>query len=203
MSTPTLLFLTGSHGDEYESGLLLQEYLREHAARLPSFFVIPKVSPNPVSLKTRKNKHGHDINRQFFDNTKDAEAKTAMQLLVQHRFQTAIDIHEDPDRTESFYLYDSFKMTDQELTEYRSRMDRAHIPLFTGIDDPEDDTLDCEIDQGYYYFRSLENTEGFFSKWAIEKGIVKRVFTVEIPGAAPLDKKRTMLDTILPFLVSL
>lgn len=200
---PRILFLSGMHGDEYQSAEILAMLLqKEHLVHVP-FLYIPAVSPSAVKNGTRKNADGHDINRQFINEISDSEAKRIVDIVSLHSFTSVFDIHEDPDRTSEFYLYDSQRMSADVLNQYRRTIEHSGTKLFTGLDDPDDHDLGCHIDQGYYYFRNLKNTEGFFSKWALEKGIAKRIFTVEIPGKATRDKKQQILETILPFLIAL
>ncbi len=203
---PSVLFLSGMHGDEFGSGKILQAFLNTRAED-PHFLYIPKVSPSAIAQGTRANAQGHDINRQFRFGTEDAEAKSIMSIVSPYRFRIVIDIHEDPDRTQAFYVYDNARMTPQELALYRDAIHQTDARLYTGIDDLEDENLGCHVDRGYYSFRTdwdvdTDKDAGFFSKWAVTQGIAARVFTVEIPGKAPDSLKRQLIDAVVPFLTS-
>jgi predicted deacylase len=200
--TPETLFLSGMHGNENQSGEIFQSLIQKYT----DYVYIPNVSPSAVKQKTRHNMFDHDINRQFFDGTSDTEALEIMKIVKPFHVTKCIDIHEDPDRTSSFYMYVSHHLNDTDLSTYRSVMTKANIHLYTGIDDIEDELLGCHIVNGYYPFRDgwLSETpdEGFFSKWAINHGIADRVFTVEIPGKADAQIKQTILKNLIPFLLS-
>lgn len=204
---PSVLFLSGMHGDEYESGKLLEQWLTTTHPTLPAFLSIPSVSPSAIAKGTRNNKFGNDINRQFFEGTNDTEAYDVMNIIRQYAFRYCIDIHEDPERAKAFYLYDSGHMTKDELERYRTTVHQTEARLYTGIDDIDDKHLGCDVEKGYYSFRQdwLEDVSedaGFSSKWMIRKGIAKRVFTVEIPGKATPQLKRSLIESVVPFLVS-
>lgn len=199
---PHILLLSGMHGDEYESGLLLREYLTAQGNRFPPFLYIPSVSPTAVALGTRTNSFGNDINREFLETTKDPEAHTIMKLLRSYTFKFVIDLHEDPDRNKTFYLYDSGRMTETELATYRDKIHHTGARLYTGTDDTQDEHLRCHIEKGYYSFQPEHSPtdSGFSSLWMIREGIVMRAFTLEIPGKASRAIKQTLIDTIIPFL---
>lgn len=201
---PRVLLLSGMHGDEYESGQLLEAYLGEHYQALPSFLYIPRVSPSAVAAKTRKNKYGHDINRQFLPSPGDPEAKDVMSVLASYRFDVCIDIHEDPDRTLGFYLYDTDQMTDEELEHYRTSVHTTGARLYTGVDDVDDENLNLSVEKGYVSlgFEKVRAVSGFSSRWLYEESLSKRSFTLEIPGKAPRHLKQQLIRTVISFLLS-
>mgnify|MGYP001563195187 CR=1 FL=1 len=117
------------------------------------------------------------------------------------------NLHEDPDQEEAFYLYDSGRMNEEELAKYEACVRSTKSLLFTGLDDPDDETLGCEIVDGYYSFRSNWKDdgsidEGFSSKWMIRNAVAKRVFTLEIPGKADRVLKQSLIHHLIPFLIS-
>ena len=204
---PQILFLSGMHGDEYESGAILEEFIKKQREYLPEFLYIPRVSPSAVASGSRLNAYGNDINRQFDSVTQDKEALNVMRLLSKYSFDLVLDIHEDPEQKDAFYLYDSGGMSASELETYKTCVQSTTCDLFTGIDDPGDTTLGCTIEEGYYSFRpnwkhdgSVD--EGFSSKWMIRNGIAKRVFTLEIPGKAKALLKQSLVEQVVPFLMS-
>jgi len=202
-SPPVVLLLSGMHGDEYEAGNLLEAYVREHQDELLPFLYIPKVSPTAVAQATRKNRFGNDINRQFLEATRDPEAERMMRLLKRYVFRIAIDLHEDPDRTQAFYLYDSGLMSPDQLGIYRGIVNQTGARLYTGIDDIDDEHLKRHIDRGYISLPPNEfpASSGFSSVWMLQQGVVRRAFTLEIPGKAPPELKRSLLGYLIPFLV--
>jgi len=204
-ASPGILLFSGMHGDEYEAGALLLAYLKQNNAVLPDFLYIPKISPSAVAAKTRKNKYGHDINRQFVEQTTDPEAQTVMSLLNPFHFDLCIDVHEDPDRTMGFYLYDSEHMSESELQAYRDAVHTTDARLYTGVDDMDDEHLNLYVEKGYVslgYDQSVE-TAGFSSRWLYEKNICKRTFTLEVPGKAPTELKKSLIRVVVSLLLSL
>ncbi len=203
-ASPRILLFSGMHGDEYESGTLLRAYLKKNSAALPDFLYIPCVSPSAVASKTRKNMYGHDINRQFTENTTDEEARTVMSLLRPFHFDLCIDVHEDPDRTMGFYLYDSEHMSESELYAYREAVHTTDARLYTGVDDMDDEHLNLHVEKGYVslgYDQSVE-TAGFSSRWLYEKNICKRTFTLEVPGKAPRELKESLIRVVISVLLN-
>ncbi len=201
---PRVLLFSGMHGDEYESGRLLEEYLKENYQTLPHFLYVPQVSPSAVASSTRKNKYGNDINRQFLPTTSDPEAKAVMSLLSAFHFDVCIDVHEDPDRTLGFYLYDTEHMNDGELANYRAAVHATGARLYTGVDDVDDENLNLNVEKGYVSlgFEKTQQVSGFSSRWLYDKSISRRSFTLEIPGRGSLLLKRSLLHTVISFLLS-
>lgn len=204
---PAILIVSGMHGNECESADLLRHLLDTQDIVLPPYLSIFSASPSARAQKTRRNAQGNDINRQFFETTADQEATAIMDAIRYLSFRVAIDIHEDPDRTLAFYIYDTERMRTSQLMSYRHIVHTTKARLYTGIDDLEDEHLRSHIEKGYYAFRSDTNEDtdrdaGFFSKWVVKTGVAPRVFTVEIPGKAPATLKRSLLTAVIPFLAS-
>ncbi len=202
---PSALIISGMHGDEFESGKLLEELFTARVFPLPSYLFIPQISPSAVSSHTRLNGQQHDINRQFRKDTDDEEAKAVMELLAPFRFRSVVDVHEDPDRTNELYLYDTKQMTHVERAAYEDSARQTGVGLYTGIDDENDPTLQSYIKDGYLLFdpERVSADSGFLSIWMARLGIAKRVFTLEIPGKAPKNLKRMILTLLLPYLSTL
>lgn len=204
---PRVLFLAGMHGNEYESGQTLEEYIGKNKELFPHYLFIPRVSPSAVAAGTRRNAFGNDINRQFYLTTQDEEALGVMRLLSTYSFELVVDLHEDPDQKEAFYLYDSGSMNTRELAQYQACVRSTKSLLFSGLDDADDATLGCEIVDGYYSFLPSwhvdgSHDDGFSSKWMIRNAIAKRVFTLEIPGKADTVLKQSLIEHVIPFLIS-
>lgn len=202
---PRLFMVSGVHGDETEAAKLLESWVREQYHSLPPFLYIPFASPSACRLGTRNNAQGHDLNRKFRDQTDDAEVRDYKRIVEGHRFELMLDIHEDRDRTKSFYVYDSSQMETRELSSYREAMEELGVPLFTGVDDPEDETLGCTIDRGYYALHSetneFEPDEGFSNKWMVRRGIARRTFTMEIPQLANTRTKQEIISKTIPYFI--
>jgi hypothetical protein len=190
------------HGNEYESGILLEQYLLTHTDTIPHFLYIPHVSPSAVRAGTRKNIYGHDINRQFLPQTKDSEALAVMDIVKPYHFNICIDIHEDLDRTLGFYLYDTETMTADELHAYRSVIHTTGARLYTGIDDLDDAHLMLHVDKGYVCEPTAADS-GFSSRWLFDTDIVPRSFTVEIPGKGTRKLKQSLIQACISFLCSI
>jgi predicted deacylase len=199
-SEPTLLILSGTHGDEYEIIGEVTSYLDKNYSSVADFLFIPQVSPSAVKNKTRVNMHGSDLNRVFLPQSKDEEVQVVQSIIAPFHFDICLSFHEDP-QFESFYMYDSDHLGDEKLKQFRDRFTQKNIPLFTGIDDELDPDLGCEIDQGYYAIKN--SLPGTCMHYVIEKGIVKRFFTLEVPGKATKELKYTITEEIFLTLASL
>jgi hypothetical protein len=200
---PTLLLLSGMHGDEYETSACLADYVEKHADTLPDFLFIPKVSPSAIELKTRKNKLGHDVNRNFFDPPTDPEVKDVMNIISRHVFDLCLDFHEDPDLKDAFYVYDSDHLSEERLADFRKYIEKAGLIPHTGIDDPLDANLGLHVQDGYIStpIHSFPISAGFSFEWILTHGIAKRVFDPEVPGQSPLEVKRAIIANIFSFVL--
>lgn len=197
---PTLLILSGTHGDEPEVDTCVTRYIDTHQSNLPDYVYIPKLSPSAVELKTRRNKYGNDLNREFIQNPTDLEVITAMKILEPFSFSLCIAFHEDPDRRTSFYMYDTDHMSDEQLLTYRNGIIKTGAKLFTGIDDPADKKLALHVEKGYIYSPMINAQDtGFSMRWLIADKKAKRVFNPEIPGKADRDLKQRLVDSIFEF----
>jgi hypothetical protein len=200
-SDPKFLVLSGMHGDEHEVVDCQKKYIEANQKNLPPFVFIPQASPSAIALKTRTNKEGHDINRTFIDPPMDQEAAAIIHILSTHQFDFCINIHEDPDRTNSFYLYDTEIMKPNDLQRFREAMLKTGTALFNGIDDLEDISLGFQVVDGYISTPVEEtfDTSGFLSGWLIRHNIAKRVLVPEIPGKASIAQKQKLVNAILDF----
>lgn len=200
---PAVLFLSGMHGDESESVLLLNRYLKTELTNLPDFAYIPRVSPTAVLQKTRQNAQGHDINRYFLQKEDDQEAQNVIEVLSPYDFRRVIDIHEDPDRLAAFYLYDTGVMDEDELMRYRALVHTTGARLYTGVDDMEDQTLGYHVEKGYISMpaSSIDKRSGFFVQWAHKQFPSSRGFTLEVPGKAKTALKARIIESLVPFLL--
>jgi hypothetical protein len=193
------------HGDEYESGRLLEEWFLSTSITLPPLAFIPKVSPSAVKLGTRKNKYGHDANRQFYPDTEDPEIVDVMTLVGKYKYSLVIDLHEDPDRTHGMYMYDTNQMDPIELDAFRDTVTKSGANLYTGIDDVDDEHLKRHVDRGYVTLKADDAavTSGFSSIWFIKYNIASRALTIEVPGKADTSLKKSIIQTVIPYLLTL
>ena len=195
---PTLLLMSGTHGDEYEVIEPLKDIVYKCSDTLPDYIFIPEVSPSAVALKTRKNAAGRDTNRSFTESTKDIEARSTMDIVRPYVFDICFSFHEDPEQTE-FYMYDNKQMDEGVLQSIRNRIKTYGVSLFTGIDDPLDTTLGHMITDGYASTPAdpKKLLHGDFWEWSQHNGIVKRILFPEIPGRLPMPNKIFLLQTIV------
>lgn len=201
---PRLLILSGMHGDEHEVIDVILSYVRKHARQMPPFLYIPRVSPSALARKKRRNKWGHDVNREFFDPPRDEEARRVMEILLPHRFDLTINMHEDPDFARAFYLYDSGRLSPEQLTRLRTGAVNAGAGLHTGPDDPMDTDLGYHAEKGYisspYDFPPSQS--GFAGPWFARHAISRRDIIVEIPGKARAGLKTRLVDLLFSFFLT-
>lgn len=194
---PTLLLMSGTHGDEYEVIEPLKKAVEKYSSELPDFLFIPEVSPSAVALKTRRNAAGRDTNRSFTEKTTDMEAKSTMDIVRTHMFDLCLSFHEDPEQAE-FYLYDNQQLEHSMLQKLKRRISEYGISLYTGIDDPHDTTLGHMIIDGYASLPAdpAKLLHGDFWEWSQHNGIVKRILFPEIPGKLPMPNKEFLIWVI-------
>jgi predicted deacylase len=197
---PTIFIVSGFHGDESESITPLIQAVTQYEHILPPFLFVPVVSPTAVKLKTRTNEHAIDINRSYFLDTQEEEAKALMTLLENYSFETVYSFHEDPDYT-SFYMYDYGNHQQiEQIGKLLRALQRHGISLFTGIDDPSDTTLEHMVIDGYVGIDESNDISkieyGFFSEYMFSMNKCKRDYTFEIPGMVSTEKKFEIIDII-------
>jgi len=197
---PKLLILSGTHGDEPEVDTCVARYIDTHQSELSDYVYIPKLSPSAVALKTRRNKYGNDLNREFIHKPTDREVIVAMKILEPFSFSLCIAFHEDPDRSISFYMYDTHHMSNAQLLTYQDAIIKTGAKLFTGIDDPADKKLALHIEKGYIHTPILGTHDtGFSMRYLIAEQKAQRVFNPEIPGRAHIDLKQRLVDSIFEY----
>jgi len=201
---PSLLIVSGTHGDEYEVVPLVEEMVMKYADKLPDFLYVPEVSPSAVALRTRKNKDGLDVNRNFFEETLSQEIKEMMELWKKFKFDLFITFHEDPELKE-FYLYDGAREEDNErlklkedpaLKLLKKDITEAGIGLYNGVDDPNDPNLGYESKDGYINTTIFTKNVSGAEDWLLITGTAKHIINPEIPGKIPLEKKREIVEAI-------
>ncbi len=103
---PLRIYLSsGVHGDEPAGPLAIERLLIDDL--LPSncdLTIIPLINPTGFEIKTRENKLGHDLNRDFRF-PKNPETRSLKDFLdKQAPYDLSISLHEDWEST-GFYLY--------------------------------------------------------------------------------------------------
>jgi hypothetical protein len=182
-SSPKLVIHSGTHGDEYSVIAPLKETVLALEESLPSFIYIPAVSPTAVAAKSRKNAYGNDINRGF-GRLDDSEVRANKEIAALAHGAVVISFHQDLERDE-FYMYDSGVMDESLLQSTRNELQLVNVPLFDGIDDPDDVALSYYIKNGYVDTVGCPAEEGqFIEDWAIYKGYYSRFLTIEIPRSS-------------------
>ena len=200
---PILLLMSGTHGDEFGVIEPLKKTIDKYLNKLPDFIFIPEVSPSAVKLKTRRNKFGHDVNRKFFENTDDIEAKTVMNIVSKYKFKLGVSFHEDIEY-DSFYMYDSEQMDERMLNNFKANVKELDIGLYSGIDDIKDTTLGQTIVDGYFtpLHKPKKITNGDFWEWSLINNYVKRLLYPEIPTSLNLKEKTILIELIFTDLIS-
>lgn len=108
-SLPAMIIQAGVHGDEsggIEAALRLLETLAEGTSPLRKhrLIVIPCANPSGFADKTRVNRAGQDINRQFHAQMTQ-ESSAIRRLLVLQSAAVVVELHTDS-HTPGFYLFE-------------------------------------------------------------------------------------------------
>jgi hypothetical protein len=207
---PSLLIITGLHGDEFEIVPLVEKIVEQYYEKLPDFVYIPAASSSALKLKTRTNETGVDLNRSFYHGTTVLEAQSLMSLLSGFHFKLVLEIHEDPLVPDpekfdgDFYLYDIGTDTNFVHSSAWARLindiTSLGIKMYNGIDDPSDSTLGHLVKDGYVH-ATADPSGGGIDDWMICNGLAERVFIPEVPGKISLETKSKIIDFIFRRLI--
>lgn len=205
-TNPKLLIHSGTHGDEFEVIQFVKEAVEKYEDRLPDFIFVPVVSPSAVSMKTRSNNNGKDLNRIFFSDSKDFEVIENIKIIKNHKFDFCITFHEDPEYFD-YYIYDEGTNLEEskKVLANNQNIKNLGINLLNGVDDPSDPDLGSVFVDGYKKFvvSETENTTGMLTSYLITEGITKRILAPEIPGKLNLKQKEMIVDQIFRDLLCL
>jgi hypothetical protein len=201
-TNPELLVVSGIHGDEYGVIESVKKSVETYKNELGDFVYVPEISPSAVKAKTRCNCDGIDVNRCFVDDCTCNEALCVQEFLKQYSFIQCVSFHEDLEHT-SFYLYDSGDMSDNCLNRLRKDVTSLGVGLLNGVDDDTDEHLGFKFVNGYA--SKIPNSEGKpvgpIEAWLIRRGVVDRVYGVEVPSMLSQDIKDKLIDKVLYNLV--
>jgi len=183
----TVYLSTGIHGDEPAGPLALLSLLEEEA--LPREFdwiVFPLLNPQGAQAKTRENRLGVDLNRDY-RSLRSYEAKVHINWLREHLvpLDLALFLHEDWE-PEGFYLYelgvepaDSLARPILEAVERLVPINRAEeIEDFPA----EDGIIRPQLEKG----GRPDLPEALY---IVEKAPCRRTYTLETPSCRALEER--------------
>lgn len=193
---PRIFIASGLHGDEWGVIASLEKAVLRHERELPPFLFVPRLCPSAVEARTRCNRDGVDINRNFFDFTTIPEVQAVQRLFDQFHFAIGFSFHEDL-CTDCFYMYDSGPgIKKSARRRFVAELRKVGVRLFDGIDDPDDAVLGYRVRRGFVKTPPgrLEREQGTFERWAITTVIADCVLTPEIPGKVSQEVKDKIVD---------
>lgn len=195
--TPSLLILSGTHGDEFRVIESVTAYIDKNYSSLPDFLFVPEVSPSAVKRKTRLNCRNVDLNRIFTGTIHDEESTSLKEIIDPFHFHLCLSLHEDPDQ-HAFYMYDSGTFEPSKLSQFKHSLLAAGVSLFSGIDDPDDPILGNMIKEGYYSINpTYDFSGGFIMDYAIKNNICDRFITLEIPGKVDQEENKRITSVVM------
>lgn len=194
-NNPKLLIHSGTHGDEFDVIEFVIKAVKKYEDRLPDFVFVPVVSPSAVSLKTRVNNNGSDLNRTFFSESNDLEVKANIEAISNNHFDLFVSFHEDFEFMD-YYIYDEgfYSYKTNKVLNHNKKLKELGINLFNGVDDP---LLNTEINNGYKKLIVDEDIKnnGMITNWVLSEGIAKDTLTPEIPMKLSSNLKKRLVDT--------
>lgn len=203
---PRLLLHTGTHGNECGVISSIEGYYLTHEEDMSDYIFVPEVSPSARRLGTRNNAAGHDVNRMFTDAACDMEVRANQALMYNRAFDLFLSFHEDTDRTNEWYLYDTDNDPhDAGIRDLFARAAEAGVTPYSGPDGTTDGAV--TIRNGYFSEQwdgggfTREALSGQAPIYAVRKGIAKRGITLEIPGKAPQEVKDKLTALVFQHLV--
>ena len=107
--TVRLGLFAGIHGDEPEGVHALIQFLQQlesepELARGYCLFIYPICNPTGFEDRSRQSRAGKDLNREFWQNSREPEVKLLQSELVAHAFHGIVSLHSD-DTSNGFYGY--------------------------------------------------------------------------------------------------
>lgn len=197
-SNPELLIHSGTHGDEWSVVEPLTEYVFANVSNLPDFIFVPEVSPSAVANKTRVNGNGLDLNRNFFDQSEEAEITANLELINSFVFKKIMSFHEDIEY-EEFYLYDSHQMVAELWQDFVTKLKVIGLDVLNGLDDPNDPVLGTVFKDGYFTTADLDfshSNSGTLSEYLAKNKSEIRYFTIEVPTRSKLEQKKAIIKLV-------
>ena len=201
---PVWLIHTGTHGDERDVIGLVRDHLAECGDRLPDLIWVPEVSPSAVRAGTRDNEHGLNLNRVFFEDAVEPEARANLALIKEHSFRSFITIHEDL-TTDKFYMYEHDDNAGKAaLVKLFSDISSLGVGFYEGLDD--DDPALCNlIRRGYFSCRWQEHPptgpDGTFEGYmGFHRASGGKIITAEVPGLLPAAKREAIVALLFAYL---
>lgn len=198
-----ILLTSGIHGNE--GGIIepLRNYIESHLDTLPSFIFIPRMSPSALSLGTRENREGNNLNRMFGVGGNDKERYLIAKIAKENSpFDLVATFHEDV--TDPFtYFYETGDHDPKiQLDAWRRKVGETGIFLLNGLDDPSDTKL------GYRFVEGFNNEpktkaylSGAFEHWVVVENLTPRCLNFEIPTVATFDQKTKLIEAAFIYLI--
>lgn len=206
---PKWLIDSVTHGNEAGVKKSVGCFIADNEERMPDFLWVPEVSPSAARLGTRRNARGVDVNRVFGDDTEEVEAQANISVWQRHRFTLHLSFHEDTDRTNEFYVYDTADAAESvEAQGLLAAAERFGFTRYTGTDNWRS-KLSVNIVNGYFSERwkgggfRTPALSGQATIYTVTKGIAERAFTIEIPGKAPQERKNILVAAILNHFIAI
>ncbi len=114
-----ILLSGGAHGDEPAGVYALLDFLENDAGQFSHgirFYVLPCLNPSGFETNRAGNGRGENINRHFFEQSRNPEARLVMDWLKKNgvRFAMTLDMHEIPPDWED----EGWKKSDNPRTAY-------------------------------------------------------------------------------------
>ncbi len=194
---PSLLLVSGLHGDETGVVTLISDYLVENLDLLPPFIYVPLASPSAAILHTRHNSDGIDLNRSFLDIKPSLETRQLKQIVTKFGpFETLLCFHEDKEIYSSYIYADTTKSQEKNTQLWRRMLKEQNIQLYSGVDDPKDKKLGFEAIDGCIRLNMKSLTyASMLECWVVYKEFVKISITIEVGGKLSQSNKRKVIKT--------
>ncbi len=171
----------GIHGDELSSALACVE-LACHLDRRPALatgwelFIYPACNPTGLEDNTRFSRRGKDLNREFWQESREAEVRILERELATLRFEGIIALHSD-DTSEGLYGFVRGSELTRHVLEPALRAAEAVLPRNLQQTIDGFDAREGIIEQGY---------QGILSAPAGQKPAPFEI-VLETPHLAPID----------------
>ena len=182
--SPKVFMGMNIHGDESKQAGWVQTLARELAHdpnSVPSFLLVPYMSPSATSRATRENLFGTDIGRSFPVDVSDSNDSEVAHIISVYTREGPFDVvvlgHNSDERGSYVYVQTDLESIDAKVDDdhFRKTLNLGGMVAYNGPGNPylhDDPQMDTPIINGVCRIRNWEelNEGNFIENWMLSRG---------------------------------